>query len=133
MAGSVKDLSKYRFERCSEELENSKVLLDSGKFKLSLNRSYYSIFHAMRAVNILDDFDSSKHSGVIAHFNQFHVKEGHFPKEASKIIRTASEMREHAEYEDFFTASRQDAEEQFLKAEKFHTLVKDYLEAINIL
>lgn len=81
MAGSVKDLSKYRFERCSEELENSKILLDAGKFKLSLNRSYYSIFHGMRAVNVLDDFDSSKHSGVIAHFNQFHVKEGHFPKD----------------------------------------------------
>lgn len=133
MAGSVKDLSKYRFERCSEELENSKILLDSGKFKLSLNRSYYSIFHAMRAVNVLDDFDSSKHSGVIAHFNQFHVKEGHFPKEASKIIRTASEMREHADYEDFFVASKRDAEEQFLKAEKFHNLVKDYLKAMNIL
>ena len=67
MAGSVKDLSKYRFERCSEELENSKILLDSGKFKLSLNRSYYSIFHAMRAVNVLDDFDSSKHSVDIIH------------------------------------------------------------------
>lgn len=133
MAGSVKALSKYRFERCSEELENSKILLDSGKFKLSLNRSYYSIFHAMRAVNVLDDFDSSKHSGVIAHFNQFHVKEGHFPKEASKIIRTASEMREHADYEDFFVASRQEAEEQFLKAEKFHNLVQDYLETMNIL
>lgn len=62
MAGSVKDLSKYRFERCSEELENSKILLDSGKFKLSLNRSYYSIFHAifhnlvkdyLEAINIL--------------------------------------------------------------------------------
>ena len=133
MAGSVKALSKYRFERCSEELENSKILLDSGKFKLSLNRSYYSIFHTMRAVNVLDDFDSSKHSGVIAHFNQFHVKEGHFPKEASKIIRTASEMREHADYEDFFVASRQEAEEQFLKAEKFHNLVQDYLETMNIL
>ncbi|EOS69910.1 hypothetical protein C818_02148 [Lachnospiraceae bacterium MD308] len=133
MAGSIKALSKYRFERCFEELENSKILLDSGKFKLSLNRSYYSIFHAMRAVNVLDDFDSSKHSGVIAHFNQFHVKEGHFPKEASKIIRTASEMREHADYEDFFVASRQEAEEQFLKAEKFHNLVQDYLETMNIL
>ena len=87
----------------------------------------------MRAVNVLDDFDSSKHSGVIAHFNQFHVKEGHFPKEASKIIRTASEMREHADYEDFFVASRQEAEEQFLKAEKFHNLVQDYLETMNIL
>lgn len=104
-----------------------------GKFKLSLNRSYYSIFHGMRAVNVLDDFDSSKHSGVIAHFNQFHVKEGHFPKEASKIIRTASEMREHADYEDFFVASRQDAEEQYLKAEKFHSLISEYLKSLQIL
>ena len=34
----------------------------------------------MRAVNALDGFDSSKHSGVIAHFNQNYVKEGIFPK-----------------------------------------------------
>lgn len=133
MAGSIKDLSKYRFERCTEELENSKILFEAGKYKLSLNRSYYSIFHGMRAVNVLDDFDSSKHSGVIAHFNQYHVKEGHFPKEASKIIKTASEMREHADYEDFFVASRQDAEEQYLKAERFRTLVNECLKSLGIL
>ncbi|OUN67559.1 antitoxin [Drancourtella sp. An57] len=99
MAGSIKDLSKYRYERSSEELENAKTMLESGKFKLALNRSYYSIFHGIRAVNVLDEFDSSKHSGVIAHFNQYHVKTGDFPKEASRIIRTSSEMREHADYD----------------------------------
>lgn len=119
MAGSINDLSRYRYERSLEELDNAKVLFETGKFKLTLNRSYYSIFHGMRAVNVLDEFDSSKHSGVIAHFNQYHVKEGDFPKEASKIIKTSSEMREHADYEDFFVASRQDAEEQIQKAEKF--------------
>ncbi len=41
MAGSIKDLSKYRYERSSEELENAKAMLESGKFKLALNRSYY--------------------------------------------------------------------------------------------
>lgn len=85
MAGSINDLSKYRYERSLEELDNAKALFETGKFKLALNRSYYSIFHGMRAVNVLDEFDSSKHSGVIAHFNQYHVKEGDFPKEASKI------------------------------------------------
>lgn len=45
MAGSIKDLAKYRYERSSEELENAKAMLESGKFKLALNRSYYSIFH----------------------------------------------------------------------------------------
>lgn len=80
MAGSIKDLSRYRYERSSEELENAKAMLETGKYKLALNRSYYSIFHGMRAVNVLDEFDSSKHSGVIAHFNQYHVKTGDFLK-----------------------------------------------------
>lgn len=133
MAGSIKDLSKYRYERSSEELENAKAMLESGKFKLALNRSYYSIFHGMRAVNVLDEFDSSKHSGVIAHFNQYHVKTGDFPKEASRIIRTSSEMREHADYEDFFVASRQDAEEQVQKAQTFDDFISSYLQKKGIL
>lgn len=133
MAGSIKDLAKYRYERSSEELENAKAMLESGKFKLALNRSYYSIFHGMRAVNVLDEFDSSKHSGVIAHFNQYHVKTGDFSKEASKIIRTSSEMREHADYEDFFVASRQDAEEQVQKSQIFHEFIIDYLQKKGIL
>lgn len=87
----------------------------------------------MRAVNVLDEFDSSKHSGVIAHFNQYHVKTGDFSKEASKIIRTSSEMREHADYEDFFVASRQDAEEQVQKSQIFHEFIIDYLQKKGIL
>lgn len=133
MAGSLKDLSTYRFDRSLEELENAKAMFEIGKYKMALNRSYYSVFHSMRAVNVLDEFDSSKHSGVIAHFNQFHVKEGDFPKEASKIIKSLSEMREHADYEDFFVASRQDAEEQILKAEHFLQLTKSYLISKGIL
>lgn len=66
-------------------------MYEAGRYKNALNRAYYSIFHGMRAVNALAGFDSSKHSGVIAHFNQNYVKEGIFPKETSEIIRLASE------------------------------------------
>lgn len=81
----------------------------------------------MRAVNVLDEFDSSKHSGVIAHFNQYHVKTGDFEKIASKIIQNAMEMREHADYEDFFVASKKDVEEQISKAEEFLGYVEVFL------
>lgn len=133
MAGSLKELSIFRYERATEELENAQAMLDTGKLKLALNRSYYAIFHAMRAVNVLDEFDSSKHSGVIAHFNQYHVKEGHFPKDASQIIKNASEMREHADYEDFFIVSKHDADDQIRKANEFISMVKIFLENRNIL
>ena len=42
-------------------------------------------------------------------------------------------MREHADYEDFFVASRQDAEEQLLKAEHFLQLVSKFLNSRHIL
>ena len=128
MAGSIEELAKYRYERGMEELQNAKEVMESGSYKLALNRSYYAIFHAMRAVNVLDEFDSSKHSGVIAHFNQYHVKTGDFDKRASKIIQNAVEMREHADYEDFLVASKKDAEEHICRAEEFLECVKEYLE-----
>ena len=133
MAGSIAELSKYRYERAIEELENAKVVFEAGSYKLALNRSYYAIFHAIRAVNVLDEFDSSKHSGVIAHFNQHHVKKGDFEKSASKIIQNSMEMREHADYEDFFVASKKDAEEQIERAEQFVGYVTIFLKGKNII
>ena len=133
MAGSVKDLALYRFECAEEDLVAAKELLELNKYKQSLNRSYYAIFHAMRSVNALDEFDSRKHSGVIAHFNQFHVKSGEFPREMSRIIRMASDMRESADYEDFFIASKQEAQEQIQNAELFLKTVKEYLQKQKIL
>lgn len=127
MDSSITSLSKYRFERALEELDNAKVMHNDKRYKLALNRSYYSIFHAMRAVNVLDGFDSSKHSGVIAHFNRNHVKTEDFPKEASKIIRNASEMREHADYEDFFVVSKKEVEDQIQNADSFVQYVLKYL------
>ena len=105
MESGVTDLSKYQFETARSNLNAAKLMLDSHDYKSSINRSYYSIFHALRAVLALDCFDSSKHSGVIACFNERSVKTGVFCKEISKIIRRARLMRENADYQDFFVVS----------------------------
>ena len=101
-SGSVKALSKYRFEKALSNLSTAKALYATGEYGFALNRAYYAAFHAMKAVNALDGFDSSKHSGVIAHFNQEYVKTGTFPAATSAIIRRASMLRERSDYEDFY-------------------------------
>lgn len=133
MEGGVLELSRYRFETSREALTDAKIMYENGRYKNALNRAYYAIFHAIRAVNALEGFDSSKHSGVIAFFNQNYVKNGLFPKEASKMIRLASENREKAYYLDFFVASKEEAEKQITRAEEFHALVKLYLQEKNII
>ena len=127
MAGSLTVLSAHRFNRAKEELQTAELLLRNADFRSSINRSYYSIFHAIRAVNALDGFDSSKHSGVISHFNQEYVKTGLFEKEVSKIIRNASELREQADYENFYEASQEEAVDVFEQATRFISVVEVYL------
>lgn len=127
MESSIKELSKYRYECAEEALQDAEIMFDNGRYKNALNRAYYAVFYALRAVNALDGFDSSKHSGVIAHFNQIYVKTGVFEKEISKIIKLASEKREQADYLDFFIASKEDAEQQIQRAEILLKTIKEYL------
>jgi uncharacterized protein (UPF0332 family) len=128
MEGSVVELSKYRYQRGCEDLDAAKILLNEKSYKSSVNRSYYAIFHGLRALTALDNFDSSKHSGVIAYINKVYVKAGVFEKSFSKMLDTAFRLREKADYQDFFIVSREMAEEQMQKAVIIFDVLKLYLE-----
>ena len=128
MEGSVIDLSKYRLESAKDDMVAAKLLYEAKQFKSSINRSYYAIFHCLRAVLALDGFDSSKHSGIIAFFNANYVKAGVFEKTISKNIDTAYRLREKADYVDFFIVSESEATEQYAKAEAVYSIISKYLE-----
>lgn len=119
MEGSIKELSAYRYSKALEDITASEVMLKESLYKVSINRSYYAIFHAMRAITALAGYDSSKHSGIIAYFNLNYVKTGDFDKDSSRIVKMASFLREKSDYEDFFIASKQDAEKQLEDAKIF--------------
>ena len=127
MEGSVNDLSKYRLDRAQEDLETAADNLANGKYRASVNRSYYAVFHALRAVTALDGFDSGKHSGIIAFFNQHYVKTGVFDKALSKMIDSSYRLREKADYDDFFLVAKDDAEQQLEKASHIVRTVKQYI------
>ena len=127
MEGSIKDLARLRLERAKEMLLAAKKNFESDELKTSLNRSYYAIFHAIRSVNCLDGFDSSKHSGVIAHFNQYTLKTGKMNPQLSETIKTAMYCREKSDYDDFYVVSRKETEKQLVLAEEFVEAVQEYL------
>lgn len=127
MENGLKELSEYRFERAKEMLDAARQNLNINQYRTSLNRSYYAVFHAMRAVNILNGYDSSKHSGVIAYFNKNFLKENKLDRNLYKIIKDSSYLREKSDYDDFFVIGRQETERQLENAEIFVKAVGDYL------
>lgn len=120
-------LCRYRLERAKEDLEAARVNHSSGLFKAAINRSYYAIFHSIRAVNILDGFDASKHSSVIAHFNQYYVHIGEFERGIYKIIDSTYRIREKCDYSDFFLASKEESAVQIERADTFIRTVEAYI------
>ena len=127
MEGSIKELANYRLERAKEMLTASEDNLVVKQYRTSLNRSYYAIFHAMRAVNSLEGYDSSKHSGVIAFFTQTFLKTEKIDRSMAKIIKESSYLREKSDYDDFYIASKDEAEKQLQNAKVFVLAVEDYM------
>lgn len=122
-----KDYAKYRMERAREDLDAAHLLFDAGNYRIANNRAYYAIFHAMRAVLVFDNFDSSKHSGVIAEFRRRYIKEGIFPTVISKMIGSAFTIRNASDYDDMFIASKNDTKEQIDNAEYVYKAIEEYI------
>ena len=60
-SGSAMELARYRLEQANNCLKASENNLESDLYKDALNRSYYCIFHSIRAVLALSSFDSSSY------------------------------------------------------------------------
>ena len=126
MDGSLSDLSRYRLERAKEDLRTAQDNFENGSYRASVNRSYYAIFHALRAVTALDDFDSSKHSGIIGYINHNYVKTGIFDKMFSRYVDSAFRLREKADYDDFYVVAIDDAGRQIENAAAVIAAVEAY-------
>ena len=119
MLPKIKDLCVYRIEKAKNDLNASQMLFGKKFFAQSMNRSYYAIFHMARALLALDEFESRKHTGIIAYFNKNYIATGIFEKIYSKIIKGAERKRTKSDYDDFYIVSRDEAEEQVKNAKQF--------------
>lgn len=120
-------LSKVRLDTSKNCLRDSQILINSESFKASANRSYYAVFHAMRAVLVFDEFDSKKHSGIISEFRKRYIKTGILSTEISKIIDIQFSVRSHSDYDDFYVISKNESINQLHEAEKMVSEVEKYL------
>lgn len=66
-------LAAYRIDKAKECLRAANFLLEAEEYMAILNRAYYAIFHAVRAIFALEGVDRKKHSGVISYFQQNYV------------------------------------------------------------
>lgn len=122
-------LSKYRIEKADECLSSARHLLEIDDYSAAANRSYYAVFHTIRAIMALDGEDRKKHSGVISYFLENYIKTEIFEKKYSYVIKSAFDVRQESDYEDFFIISKSEVDEQIKNVSEFTLAAKKYLES----
>ena len=103
------------------------VNVESNDYASACNRSYYAIFHAMRAVLALDGVDEHRHSHLISEFRKNYLKTNILDRSLSDIIGNAFQVRNESDYDDFWVISKNDTLEQIQKAEEFVRAIEIYL------
>ena len=124
--GTVKDLVLYRIETAKSDLRTAAMLLMQKEYRAANNRAYYAIFQAITAIHALDGNAYKRHKEVLAKFNKDYVRTEIFPKSFGRKIIEAEDIRHASDYDDFYIATREEAQEQIGTAEELILLVEKY-------
>lgn len=127
MENKKKALSDYRLMKAKEDLQAAKITYEHNKLAQSVNRSYYAIFHAVRALLAFDLFDAKRHSTVIGYFNQQYIASGKIDKEYYKMLARAFDQRMKSDYHDFYIVSKEEAQRQLDNARQFIDSMETYI------
>ena len=114
--GTRRDLVLYRLEVAKSDIKSAKILLDAGECRGANNRAYYGIYHAISAIHALDGNAYKRHKDALANFN----------KNGRKIVE-AEEIRHASDYDDFYIATREEAEEQIDTAVELVEKIEEYV------
>ncbi|MFW6163551.1 MAG: HEPN domain-containing protein [Planctomycetota bacterium] len=115
-------------ERAQELLRASKAMLDIELPSDAINRSYYAMFHAAKAILTEMGVVRSSHRGVIAAFGQYVVKHGHMQPRFHASLRRAFNARVESDYLARPEDTMADAAAFLRRAREFLAAARTYLE-----
>lgn len=133
MTDKQRDLSRYRFSQAEETMQSARLCEEMKFYKDAINRAYYAAFYAVKAVLAVSDVDFKRHKDVVAYFNQYYVATEIFEKDCGRKLARLQRKREASDYDDFYIASADEADEQIISAAYIIEAVKVFLTEKEIL
>ena len=121
------DLARYKLERAREEIDTAELLFHNERLKAANNRAYYSIYYSLTAVLCLEPIAFKRHKDTLGYFNKNYVHTGIFPEEIGRNISKAQKVRHASDYDEFYVASKEEAENQIRTAKMIAGLVDKFI------
>lgn len=120
-------LCQYRLNNAEETYTVARDCFRGMHYKDCVNRSYYAVFYALKAVLALEGVDFKRHKDVVAYFNQHYVAADIFKRDYGRKIAKLQQIREKSDYDDFYITSSEEAEKQLENTREIIDAIKIYL------
>ena len=124
-----RELSSARLDKAFQMLNAARIMLQYEDYATACNRLYYAVFHAMRAVLVLDEIDEHSHSHLIAEFRKRYLKTNVLDRSLSDTIGSSFQIRNESDYEDDWIIPKADVIEQEQKVSEFLAVIERYVES----
>ncbi len=124
------EISLLQLARANQILKSIPMLIEIQDYYSAVNRAYYAAFHAIKAMEALDNYDSKKHSGLMTNFRMKYIKTGIFDERYSEILKGLAQYRQDSDYNIFVSISLEVAQRQYENAVDFVDAVEKYLQTV---
>lgn len=113
------ELSRYRMEKAKKLLRDASSLFFNGSYESSVNRSYYAVLTASRALLVLRGIDPETHEGVKTMLSKEFIRTGLLPKESGETFRGIQARRIDSDYGDYIEIGHDEADDSLKRAQDF--------------
>jgi uncharacterized protein (UPF0332 family) len=121
------DIINYRLLLIDETLKDAKILLENNSLRGAVNRIYYTMFYAVSALALNNNFQTHKHAQLLGWFNREYVNTGKINLSLGKYFKKAFDKRKTGDYDDLIIFSKDEVEELYLQMEIFIKEIKRLL------
>jgi len=98
MEKEAKEIFNEEIRLARERLEVAKLLLEHEKIRDAINRAYYAMFNAARALLRLLGIEVRSHEGLITEFGLHVIGKGIMDRKYGRMLRVAYEARSSSDY-----------------------------------
>jgi uncharacterized protein (UPF0332 family) len=113
-----KSLCDVRMAKAQEFLEDAQANYHEGRYKTSINRSYYAVISAARALLILEGINPLTHEGLITMLSLRFIKPRILPTAIIKKFKILLSRRTDVDYGDFDSTTARDAKDSVKLAQE---------------
>lgn len=94
--------AKEELKLALEIFSDAELMYKEHRLKSCVNRSYYSMFHATKALLLSKGIDCNSHAGALQRFGQSIIRKDILDAKFAKSLHRAYRLREKSDYSPTF-------------------------------